>query len=233
MMHILKEKLTEKSYRFDFETSPPFQNDTLQSIVIAIRRVMLSEVPSVAMDGYSVYRNDSILPNEILASRIELVPMTAGNVISQISDYPTCECHIGGQVNRDGCEKCTIRRRLYIHNDTPDVMPVYTSSIKPVLPNEPNDFHPVHPGILLVSINSGSCIDFELCYRKGMSEYHAKWSVAQVAYNIVEKGLKYSLTVSGNGAIPPPMIMTLALSVLRDKFLYIQRQLLDLLACDQ
>lgn len=205
-------------------------NYCMQSVVIALRRVMLSEVPSVAMDGYSVYKNDSILPNEILASRIELVPMTASTVVSDLCDFPTCDCHVNGQVNHDGCEKCTIRRRLYIHNTTGDIFKVRTSSILPPPDASPNSkFHPVHPNIILVSVNDGSCIDLELCYRKGIPEYHAKWSVASVNYSIVSKDMQYTLTILGNGAMPPPQILTSALTVLQDKFVSLRSQLLDLL----
>ncbi len=73
------------------------------SIVNAIRRAILTEVPTVAVEDVIFYENDSPLHDEILALRIGLIPIKA-KVDLKFRDE--CEC------NGKGCPMCTIYLRL-------------------------------------------------------------------------------------------------------------------------
>ncbi len=73
------------------------------SIVNAIRRAILTEVPTVAVEDVIFYENDSPLHDEILALRIGLIPIKV-NVPLKFRDE--CEC------NGKGCPMCTVYLRL-------------------------------------------------------------------------------------------------------------------------
>jgi DNA-directed RNA polymerase I and III subunit RPAC1 len=45
-------------------------------IANALRRILLSEVPSVAIDTVFITRNTSILQDEVLAHRLGLIPLS-------------------------------------------------------------------------------------------------------------------------------------------------------------
>ncbi|KAL7677327.1 hypothetical protein ACOME3_003563 [Neoechinorhynchus agilis] len=47
------------------------------SVANAIRRTLLSDVPSMAFDRFTVLNNTSIFPDEILCHRIALIPLKA------------------------------------------------------------------------------------------------------------------------------------------------------------
>jgi DNA-directed RNA polymerase I and III subunit RPAC1 len=45
------------------------------SIANSLRRIIISEVPTVAIESVYVYNNTSIMQDEVLASRLGLVPI--------------------------------------------------------------------------------------------------------------------------------------------------------------
>lgn len=57
------------------------------SVANAIRRVMISEVPTLAVDMVSIESNTSVLHDEFLAHRIGLVPLVSGGRANQMR-YP-------------------------------------------------------------------------------------------------------------------------------------------------
>ena len=47
------------------------------SIANALRRIMLSEIPTMAIEKVDMYMNTSIIPDEILSHRLGLIPIKA------------------------------------------------------------------------------------------------------------------------------------------------------------
>ena len=63
-------KLTKDEMIFDLKgAEPPLAN--------ALRRIMISEIPTVAIEKVTMWQNTSIIPDENLAHRIGLVPINA------------------------------------------------------------------------------------------------------------------------------------------------------------
>jgi DNA-directed RNA polymerase I and III subunit RPAC1 len=54
------------------------------AIANAFRRLMLSEVPSMAIEKVYIYNNTSIIPDEVLAHRFGLIPLKG---MSKITHY--------------------------------------------------------------------------------------------------------------------------------------------------
>jgi DNA-directed RNA polymerase II subunit RPB3 len=79
------------------------------SIANALRRIMLSEVPTMAIEFVQFNSNTSCLHDEYLAHRLGLVPLYSSNVDN--FNYPyECGC-------ADGCALCTVKFTLRVKND--------------------------------------------------------------------------------------------------------------------
>ena len=82
------------------------------SFANALRRVLLSEVPTLAPHLVNVYENTSVLHDEFLAQRIGLIPFYSERVDK--FEYPwKCSC---SSDNTDDCQVCKNYFRLQVHN---------------------------------------------------------------------------------------------------------------------
>src|SRR5437667_12911193 len=72
------------------DVSPAFAN--------ALRRIMISEIPVMAIDDVMILENNSVMYDEILAHRLGLVPVTTDGS-SHLPVQWTCKRELG-------CEKC-------------------------------------------------------------------------------------------------------------------------------
>ena len=71
----------------------------------ALRRIMISEVPIMAIEMVQVAENTSPLNDEFIAHRLGLIPLRSNNVDS-FSSHGECNC-------TDFCEKCSVTYKLY------------------------------------------------------------------------------------------------------------------------
>lgn len=84
-------------------------NNADLSIANALRRIMLSEVPTMAIEFVKFNANTSCIHDEYIAHRLGLVPLYSSNVDN--FNYPyECGC-------TDGCPLCTVKFTLKIKND--------------------------------------------------------------------------------------------------------------------
>ena len=78
--------------------------DTKPYFVNALRRVMLSELPKLAVENAVIYDNTSALFDEIIAHRLGMVPIPTDLSLLTFKD----ECVCKGK----GCPNCTVRYTL-------------------------------------------------------------------------------------------------------------------------
>src|SRR3989344_8156217 len=92
----MKIEIIEKSgnnLKFSLEESTPAFANTL-------RRIMISEVPTLAIEDVELFDNSSALYDEMIALRLGLIPLT-----TNVKDYNfRDECTCKGK----GCSKCTV-----------------------------------------------------------------------------------------------------------------------------
>ena len=131
--------------------------------VNALRRIMLTEVPAMAVDEIVILENSSILNDEILAHRIGLIPLKTD--LDSYSLPEECKCE-----SEFGCNLC--RSNLTLEIEARDkIITVYSGDIKPENP----DISPVTDKIPIVKLAPEQRIKFEAYARLGKGKRHAKW----------------------------------------------------------
>ena len=133
------------------------------SYVNALRRIMIAEVPCMAIDSVLIFENSSVLHDEILAHRLGLIPLK-----TNLEDYVLPEeCACGSEY---GCSKC--RATLVLDVEATDrTVTVYSGDLKPEDPT----VAPVYPNIPIVKLAPGQKIKLEAYARLGRGSKHAKW----------------------------------------------------------
>lgn len=140
-------------------------------MINAIRRIILSQIPVMAIDEVIILKNDSPLYDEIVAHRLGLIPLKTN---LDIYNLPRdCEC--GGY----GCALCQVSLTCEITNTTNKPMIIYSGELNS---NDP-DVIPVHNEIPILKIDKNSKVIIEAYAILGTGKDHAKFSaVSNCAY---------------------------------------------------
>jgi len=151
----------EKSIRFMLsDVSPTFAN--------AIRRTIIAEVPTMAIDDVVIYENTSIMYDEILANRLGLIPLTTD--LDSYVPPEGCECK-----SELGCSRCRVTLTLEAEG-IEETVPVYSSSLK----SEDPKVKPTSEKILIVKLAPKQRLKLEAYARLGRGVEHAKWQPVTV-----------------------------------------------------
>ena len=75
------------------------------AVANALRRIMISEVPTMAIDLVEIRENTSALHDEFIAHRLGLVPLYSPN-IDAFEYHEDCFCS-------SMCDKCTVKFKLH------------------------------------------------------------------------------------------------------------------------
>lgn len=139
----------------------------------SLRRTMLGEVPTLAIDLVDIKTNSSVLADEFLAHRLGLVPLESED-IDQLKYTRDCTCE-------DHCEKCSVTLQLKARCDNEDTMNVYSSHLVIVSPQtglnlgQPVVRDPQKKGVLLCKLKKHQALDITCIAKKGIAKEHAKW----------------------------------------------------------
>lgn len=179
------------------------------AVANAIRRFIVREVPTMAVEEVLMIENTSGMTNEILAHRISLIPF-----VSDIDRYvPPEECTCGSKL---GCDKCVVRYVLKAEaNDTP--LTVYSGDMVPEDPN--TTVVPVSKKIPIVKLAPGEKIELELYVRVGRERQHAKWQpgIATLYEKGGTDGNARVLYVESFGFLEPKRMVLEAVKIFRGK----------------
>jgi len=127
--------------------------------VNALRRVMLSELPKLAIDEVIIYDNTSPLFDEIIAHRLGLIPIPTD--LRLLTFRKDCKC------KGKGCPSCTVRYTLSKEEEGI----VYSGDLQP----EHESFAIKEDKIPIAELTKGQRIILEVEAVLGMARDHAKW----------------------------------------------------------
>src|SRR3989344_5030159 len=141
--------------------------DAPVSLVSALRRIMISEVKTMAIDIVEFKKNGSSLNDDIIASRLGQIPLTFDEKSYNLPE----ECKCDGK----GCSNCQVE--LILKKKGPGI--VYSGDIK----TTDKDVKPVFDNIPITEMfNTGEEIEFTAVAKLGIGKKHAKWQGAVVGY---------------------------------------------------
>lgn len=132
----------------------------------ALRRIMISEMPTMAIEWVDFIKNDSAMSDELLANRIGQVPLTYD---AKAYNMPK-DCKCGGK----GCSRCQVK--LAIKKKGPAI--VYSDDLR----SSDKGVAPAIEKISLVELFEGEELQFTAIAQLGLGREHAKWQGAAVGY---------------------------------------------------
>ncbi|MHA1512175.1 MAG: DNA-directed RNA polymerase subunit D [Promethearchaeota archaeon] len=136
----------------------------------AFRRIILTEVPSMAITEVLFVENDSVLFDEMIAHRLALIPLTTDLKNYNLPD----ECSCGGQ----GCTLCQVQLECDVRTKNNEVI-VYSGDLKSM----DDKIRPVSDNIIIGKLGKKSSIVFEAYAQLGIGMDHAKFQpVCSVGY---------------------------------------------------
>jgi len=134
----------------------------------SLRRIMVSEVPSMAIDEVVVLENSSMLHDEILAHRLGLIPLTTDLDSYNLPEECSCKSELG-------CNLCRVSLTLDVEAKD-DVRTVYSGDLVAENPN----VRPVSEKIPIAKLAPNQRLKLEAYARLGKGEKHAKWQPVSV-----------------------------------------------------
>ncbi|QIW96810.1 hypothetical protein AMS68_002328 [Peltaster fructicola] len=169
------------------------KNTTL-ALANSVRRVMLAEIPTLAIDLVEIESNTSVLADEFLAHRLGLIPLSTKNV-EDLLYTRDCDCD-------QFCDNCSVVLRLNVVNrNSDDHIHVYAKDLyiesqggargygagngmtgtssddlpergAPILSDADKN------GPLICKLRKGQELRVRCIAKKGIAKEHAKWSPA-------------------------------------------------------
>jgi len=182
-------KLTPENLKFELD-------GTNLSMANAIRRVMIAEVPTLAIDWIQFNDNSSVLPDEFIAHRLGLVPLWSEEAVGNMKYARDCSCeefciHCAVEFNLDETAKqeqtfnCTTKH-LKSHNQSVrpacggDHMQNQDMLGNGMTPYQGEDQN--QDEILLCKLRKDQSLKFRAYAKKGLGKEHAKWIPAIVGF---------------------------------------------------
>lgn len=136
------------------------------SFASALRRIMISEIPTMAIEWVEFKKNDSALNDEIVANRLGQIPLTFDQKAYNLPE----ECKCEGK----GCSNCQVK--LTLKKKGPCM--VYSDDLK----STAKDVKPVFDKIPIVELFEDQELQLEATAQLGLGKDHAKWQGAVVGY---------------------------------------------------
>lgn len=137
--------------------------DTTPYFVNSIRRVMLSELPKLAVENVVIYDNTTALFDEIISHRLGLIPIPTDLSLLTFKDQCTCK--------GKGCPNCTVRYTLSKEGEGV----VYSGDLQP----EEKSWAITEDKIPIVELYNDQRLILEIEAVLGRGKDHAKWQPVQ------------------------------------------------------
>ena len=156
-------------------------SESCLSVANALRRISISEVPTVAIDLVEIVENSSVLCDEFIAHRLGLIPL--------VSDYAS-DLFVPSEYDGEDERKTDVHMELSVRCSSEHTLDVTAnhflcqdSKIVPINYKSLDSKEQDLPGVLIVKLRKNQELKVKCIARKGIGKDHAKWSpVATAVY---------------------------------------------------
>jgi DNA-directed RNA polymerase subunit D len=171
-------------------------NNIPRQYVNSLRRLAISEVPTLAIDDVVILENSSVMHDEAVAHRLGLIPLRTdpGRFVMPHE----CDCK-----STLGCSKCRVL--LVLNAEANEKTKVVTSG---EMMSEDELVKPVSKDIPIIVLAPNQKLKFEAYARLGIGKDHAKWQPTAAA--VVKDGKdedEIILVIESNGALTAEEIL--------------------------
>lgn len=189
----------------DERISVKFKN-VPREYVNALRRLAISEVPTLAIDDVVMIDNSSVVHDEAVAHRLGMIPLRTD--LKRFVMPHDCDCK-----STLGCSKCRVL--LVLDSEATERTRIVTSG---ELKSEDEEIKPVSNEIPILTLAPGQKVKFEAYARLGNGKSHAKWQPTSSA--VVKNGENENesiLIIETNLALKPDEVILAASDMLSAK----------------
>ncbi|MGC9058992.1 MAG: DNA-directed RNA polymerase subunit D [Candidatus Aenigmatarchaeota archaeon] len=172
--------------------SPSFAN--------SLRRIMISEIPTMAIEWVDFKKNDSAMYDEILAHRLGLIPLTFDKKAYKLPE----ECRNASVKDSQCYAKLKLKKK--------GPCTVYSGDLE----SDDESVKPVFDKIPIVKLFEGEELELIAYARLGYGKEHIKWQGAVVGYSIDDKG-KVIFEVESCSGLKPEEIVLEAAEIFEEK----------------
>ncbi len=185
-------KSDKKNLQFSLE-------DSTIAFANALRRVLISQVPVLAINDVTFIENSSAFYDEFIAHRLGLIPLKGD--IKGLNLPNECSC------KGKGCAKCQVKFTLI--KKGPGM--VYSGDLK-----GPAGFSVADDKIPIVKLGEGQKIKLEATAVLGVGKDHAKWQPGVISYGY-DDPKRITFTIESYGGLDPKQIVLSGIKVLKKK----------------
>ncbi|KAJ1675529.1 DNA-directed RNA polymerase core subunit rpc40 [Spiromyces aspiralis] len=181
-------RITEREMEFDLVGVDA-------AVANALRRIMIAEVPTMAIERVYLMENSGVIHDEVLAHRLGLIPIKADArdfMWTGPSDTPTdlntivFRLDVTCKRNPNAEEGETDPKKRYINSSVYSSSLVWEPKGDQAEKFKDRQIGTVHDDILITKLRPGQAISCELHCVKGIGEDHAKFSpVATASYRLL------------------------------------------------
>ncbi|EEB06402.1 DNA-directed RNA polymerase I and III subunit Rpc40 [Schizosaccharomyces japonicus yFS275] len=170
------------------------------SIVNAFRRILIAEIPTLAIEFVYIINNTSILQDEVLSHRLGLIPLKADpdmfkwfvrpgpGMEATHTDYDTVvfSLNVKCDFNKEAAPGETDPKKLYLNSEVLSGELVWKPQGRQAERFADNPLTVVNPNIVVAKLRPGQEIDLEAHAILGIGQDHAKFSpVSTASYRLL------------------------------------------------
>lgn len=141
-------------------------SDVRASFAGALRRIMISEVPTMAIEWVEFKKKNSVMPDEVFANRLGQIPLTYDRKAYNLPS--DCKC------DGKGCSRCQVK--LSLKKKGPGM--VYSGDLK----STDKSVRPTIDKIPILELFEDQELQFTATAQLGVGRDHSKWKGAVVGY---------------------------------------------------